>query len=132
MVDGARPVTCAPVSASTFPLGTTVVKCTAAGTRLNSASGSFCITVRDQNRADHRRYKPGQRRGVYPESGGGSELRLRGQCLRRGHLRRASEQPSQFRYHKGGNEDFHRQCERRSQQHEPKPVTLKKAPTTLG
>jgi uncharacterized protein DUF11/K319-like protein/HYR domain-containing protein/Big-like domain-containing protein len=48
VVDGARPVTCAPVSGSTFPLGTTVVNCTAADTRLNSASGSFGITVRDK------------------------------------------------------------------------------------
>jgi len=48
VVDGARPVTCAPVSGSSFPLGTTVVNCTAADTHLNSASGSFSITVRDK------------------------------------------------------------------------------------
>ena len=46
-IDGARPVTCAPVSGSTFALGTTTVICSASDTRGNTASGSFTITVRD-------------------------------------------------------------------------------------
>lgn len=47
LVDGSVAVTCAPPSGSTFPIGTTVVQCSASDTRGNTASGSFSIEVRD-------------------------------------------------------------------------------------
>ena len=47
LVDGSVPVSCAPPSGSTFPLGTTTVVCTASDTRENEASGSFLIHVVD-------------------------------------------------------------------------------------
>jgi hypothetical protein len=46
-VDGPRPVTCTPVSGSTFRLGTATVSCTSSDTHGNIANGSFTITVRD-------------------------------------------------------------------------------------
>jgi hypothetical protein len=46
-VDGARPVTCAPASGATFPLGTTNVACSATDTRGNASNGGFSVTVRD-------------------------------------------------------------------------------------
>jgi hypothetical protein len=46
-VEGARPVTCQPRSGSTFPLGPTIVQCTAADTHGNTASASFTVTVVD-------------------------------------------------------------------------------------
>jgi hypothetical protein len=45
LVDGSRPVVCAPASGSTFPIGTTTVNCSASDTRGNTASGSFTVTV---------------------------------------------------------------------------------------
>lgn len=45
LVDGARPVSCVPVSGSTFAIGTTAVNCTSTDTRLNPGSGSFAVTV---------------------------------------------------------------------------------------
>jgi beta-lactamase superfamily II metal-dependent hydrolase/predicted extracellular nuclease len=45
LVDGSRPVVCAPASGSTFPIGTTTVACTAADAHGNTASGSFTVTV---------------------------------------------------------------------------------------
>lgn len=45
LVDGARPVTCAPPSGSLFPVGTTTVSCTAADRRGNRATGAFRVTV---------------------------------------------------------------------------------------
>lgn len=47
LVDGARPVVCSPASGSTFPLGATLVNCTATDLHGNSAQGSFLVTVRD-------------------------------------------------------------------------------------
>ncbi|HVF06123.1 MAG TPA: HYR domain-containing protein [Frankiaceae bacterium] len=47
VVDGARPVTCAPASGATFALGATTVSCTAVDTRGNVSSGTFGITVID-------------------------------------------------------------------------------------
>src|SRR5262249_11535480 len=47
LVDGARPVLCAPASGSTFPLGTATVTCTAADTHFNTASATFTVAVRD-------------------------------------------------------------------------------------
>jgi hypothetical protein len=47
LVDGPVQVTCAPVSGSTFPLGTTPVACSAADTRGNAATVGFDVTVRD-------------------------------------------------------------------------------------
>jgi hypothetical protein len=47
IVDGNVPVTCNPASGSTFPLGTTVVQCTATDTRDNIAQGSFNAIVED-------------------------------------------------------------------------------------
>lgn len=44
-VDGARPVTCAPLSGSLFAPGTTTVTCTAVDTRGNSRSGTFTVAV---------------------------------------------------------------------------------------
>ena len=45
VVDGARPVTCDPVSGSLFPIGTTRVTCTAADAAGNVASASFGVEV---------------------------------------------------------------------------------------
>ncbi len=47
LVDGARMVTCAPASGSTFAIGTATVTCSASDTRGNTGSGSFTVTVRD-------------------------------------------------------------------------------------
>jgi hypothetical protein len=47
-VDGPRPVSCAPASGSTFPLGDTTVTCTSADSRGNTASASFKVTVQDK------------------------------------------------------------------------------------
>jgi hypothetical protein len=44
-VDGIRPVTCSPGSASLFPVGTTTVTCTASDTSGNTGSGTFTVTV---------------------------------------------------------------------------------------
>ncbi len=44
-VDGARPVTCSPASGATFAVGSATVTCSAADTRLNTASGTFVVTV---------------------------------------------------------------------------------------
>jgi hypothetical protein len=46
-IDGALPVSCAPPSGSTFPLGTTTVTCTATDTHGNTGSASFTVTVND-------------------------------------------------------------------------------------
>lgn len=45
VVDGPRPVTCAPASGAKFPIGTTAVQCSAADTRGNTANGAFNVTV---------------------------------------------------------------------------------------
>ena len=45
-VDGTVPVSCSPPSGSTFPIGTTVVHCTASDHAGNTVSGSFEVTVR--------------------------------------------------------------------------------------
>jgi hypothetical protein len=47
LVDGDVPVTCAPASGSTFPLGETVVACSATDAAGNTATGSFKVTVVD-------------------------------------------------------------------------------------
>jgi hypothetical protein len=47
LVDGTRPVTCAPTSGSTFPLGPSTVTCSASDTRGNTGSTSFTVTVSD-------------------------------------------------------------------------------------
>lgn len=46
-VDGPVPVTCAPASGSTFPLGSTTVQCTATDAAGNSAHAAFDVVVRD-------------------------------------------------------------------------------------
>ncbi len=46
-VDGARTVTCNPVSGSTFPIAITTVNCSASDTRGNTTNGSFTVTVQD-------------------------------------------------------------------------------------
>jgi hypothetical protein len=45
--DGAGPVDCAPASGATFPLGTTIVECSATDAAGNTAVGSFPVRVRD-------------------------------------------------------------------------------------
>lgn len=45
--DGTVPVTCTPLSGSTFPLGTTTVQCSATNSHGGTATGSFNVTVRD-------------------------------------------------------------------------------------
>jgi lamin tail-like protein/putative Ig domain-containing protein/HYR domain-containing protein/transmembrane protein TMEM131 len=45
VVDGPRPVVCAPVSGSTFPIGATTVNCSASDAHGNAANGSFTVTV---------------------------------------------------------------------------------------
>src|SRR5262249_39578033 len=47
IVDGTDTVLFAPVSGSTFPLGTTIVNYSAADAHGNTAQGSFTVTVRD-------------------------------------------------------------------------------------
>jgi large repetitive protein len=47
VVDGARPVTCSPISGSTFRIGRTTVTCTARDAAGNNASGSFVVTITD-------------------------------------------------------------------------------------
>lgn len=47
VVDGARPVSCAPVSGSTFPFGNTTVTCTSVDTSNNTGTATFLVTVRD-------------------------------------------------------------------------------------
>jgi hypothetical protein len=46
LVDGVRPVTCAPPSGSYFPVGTTTVNCSASDRSGNVTTGSFTVTVR--------------------------------------------------------------------------------------
>jgi hypothetical protein len=45
LVDGPRPVTCAPASGSTFAIGTTTVSCSASDAHGNRATGSFTVKV---------------------------------------------------------------------------------------
>ena len=45
LVDGARPVACAPASGGTFAIGTTTVACSASDARGNTATGSFHVVV---------------------------------------------------------------------------------------
>ncbi|MEJ5224625.1 MAG: HYR domain-containing protein, partial [Anaerolineales bacterium] len=47
LVDGDRPVSCAPASGSTFALGETTVTCTASDTRGNTGTASFTVKVQD-------------------------------------------------------------------------------------
>lgn len=47
VVDGAVTPVCAPASGTTFPLGTTMVTCTATDGAGNAAAGSFTVTVND-------------------------------------------------------------------------------------
>jgi hypothetical protein len=49
LVDGPVPVTCVPPSGSTFPMGTTTVTCAATDKAGNTASGTFTVTVIDNN-----------------------------------------------------------------------------------
>ena len=44
-VSGAVPVTCAPASGATFPVGLTTVNCSTSDARGNASSGSFTVTV---------------------------------------------------------------------------------------
>jgi hypothetical protein len=46
LVDGSVMVSCTPESGATFPIGTTVVKCTAADTRNNATDDAFTVTVK--------------------------------------------------------------------------------------
>ncbi len=46
-VDGGVPVTCAPASGSTFPIGTSTVDCSAKDKANNTATASFTVTVGD-------------------------------------------------------------------------------------
>ncbi len=47
IVDGARPVSCVPVSGSTFALGETTVTCSASDTRGNIGTASFIVNIQD-------------------------------------------------------------------------------------
>ena len=47
IVDGSIPVICAPSSGSTFPLGTSVVSCSATDAHGNTGTSSFNVTVQD-------------------------------------------------------------------------------------
>ncbi|HEX4680745.1 MAG TPA: SdiA-regulated domain-containing protein, partial [Gaiellaceae bacterium] len=49
-VDGSPTVTCLPASGSTFPIGTTIVRCTATDAQGNAGSATFTITVADTAR----------------------------------------------------------------------------------
>lgn len=46
-VDGVVPVTCVPASGTQFPIGSTLVQCTATDAHGNVGTGSFYVTVRD-------------------------------------------------------------------------------------
>ena len=46
LVDGFVPVSCTPVSGSSFSVGTTEVSCSATGAHNNTATGSFNVTVK--------------------------------------------------------------------------------------
>lgn len=46
--EGPLPVTCTPASGSLFPIGVTVVECTATDSSLNTAFGTFEVSVTDQ------------------------------------------------------------------------------------
>jgi hypothetical protein len=46
LVDGSVPVTCTPSSGSTFPIGFTIVNCSATDGAGNTAQGSFTVNVR--------------------------------------------------------------------------------------
>ena len=52
LVDGQVLLTCNPPSGSTFAEGTTLVQCSASDMRGNSASGSFNVTVEEQEETD--------------------------------------------------------------------------------
>src|SRR5581483_3917008 len=45
LVDGPRPVSCAPASGTFFAVGRTTVTCSSSDTRGNSATGTFVATV---------------------------------------------------------------------------------------
>src|SRR5207245_7127344 len=45
LVDGTRPVVCAPASGSTFAIGVTTVACSVSDAHGNAATGSFTFTV---------------------------------------------------------------------------------------
>lgn len=47
IVDGVYPATCVPPSGSTFPVGSTMVSCTATDAAGNTRTGTFAITVKD-------------------------------------------------------------------------------------
>ena len=47
LVDGTDPVTCSPVSGSTFALGTATVNCSSTDAHNNTATGSFHVIVQD-------------------------------------------------------------------------------------
>jgi hypothetical protein len=49
LVDGTRPVSCVPVSGSTFAVGSTTVTCSATDLRGNTASASFTVLVTPKN-----------------------------------------------------------------------------------
>ncbi|HEV8434473.1 MAG TPA: FlgD immunoglobulin-like domain containing protein [Thermoanaerobaculia bacterium] len=44
-IDGSIPINCNPVSGTTFPYGTNVVQCSATDAHLNTATGSFIVTI---------------------------------------------------------------------------------------
>jgi beta-lactamase superfamily II metal-dependent hydrolase len=48
-VDGSRPITCAPASGATFPIGSTVVHCSATDSNGHSTNGTFVVTVATGN-----------------------------------------------------------------------------------
>jgi hypothetical protein len=45
--NASRPVSCAPATGATFPIGTTTVTCTSADSKGNTSAASFTVTVRD-------------------------------------------------------------------------------------
>jgi hypothetical protein len=46
-MDGVVPVSCAPASGSTFPIGVTAIDCSATDAHMNVATGTFTVTVQD-------------------------------------------------------------------------------------
>lgn len=44
-IDGSIPINCNPVSGTTFPYGTNIVQCSATDAHLNTATGSFIVTI---------------------------------------------------------------------------------------
>jgi hypothetical protein len=69
--DGPLPVTCSPASGSLFPLGSTLVTCSATNSSGKTGTDAFTITVRDSTVPNHR--QPDAERDRVAEYGGSKD-----------------------------------------------------------